>query len=86
MRLYLVECSLWRACCFVVRLRLGLGLGLDLVSGWLTVMDTCLYKHVCITVNQHDTKSNPNPNPDPNRKLSVFKSGLKTFLFRKSYN
>jgi len=56
------------------------------VSGWLTVMDTCLYKHVCITVNQHDTKSNPNPNPDPNRKLSVFKSGLKTFLFRKSYN
>jgi len=24
------------------------------------------YKHVCITINQPDTKSNPNPNPNPN--------------------
>ena len=30
-------------------------------------MHTCLYKHVSITVNQPDTKSNPNPNPNLNR-------------------
>jgi len=36
-----------------------------------------VYKYVCITTNQPDTKSNPNPNPYPATKVTT-ESGTKS--------